>query len=74
MLFKTHTSHNITFTYSMKCITFAMYISKYLLTWTKKQKKCSRKQGQEVQDFFTLEDGTEGLSRNVGTKLPLYAG
>jgi hypothetical protein len=24
-------------------------------------------------DFLTLEDGTDGLSRNVGTELPLYA-
>ena len=31
--------------------------------------------GQEVQeeDFFTLEDGTDRLSRNVGKGLPLDA-
>ena len=34
--------------------------------------------GQEVQveyqeDFSTLEDGTDRLSRNVGAELPLYA-
>jgi hypothetical protein len=27
----------------------------------------------EIQDFFTLEDGTDRLSRNVGTELPLNA-
>jgi hypothetical protein len=28
---------------------------------------------QDVQDFLTLEDGTNKLSRNVGTELPLNA-
>jgi hypothetical protein len=27
----------------------------------------------EVKDFLTLEDGTDGLSGNVGKVLPLYA-
>lgn len=38
-----------------------------------KQEECSRKQGQEIQEFFTLEDGTEELSRNVRTQLSFYA-
>jgi hypothetical protein len=29
--------------------------------------------GQEVQDFLTLEDETDTLSRNVGKGLPLDA-
>jgi hypothetical protein len=29
--------------------------------------------GQRVQDFLTLEDGTDRLSRNVGTKVTLNA-
>jgi hypothetical protein len=28
---------------------------------------------KEFLDFFTLEDGTGRLSRNVGIELPLYA-
>jgi len=29
--------------------------------------------GQEILDFETLENATDGLSRNVGKELPLYA-
>jgi hypothetical protein len=29
--------------------------------------------GQIVLGLFNVEDGTEKLSRNVGTELPLYA-
>ena len=32
-----------------------------------------RRFGTTFLDFLTLEDGTDKLSRNVGTELPLYA-
>ena len=30
-------------------------------------------QGWKIQDFLTLEDRTDRLSRNVGNELPLWA-
>ena len=48
---------------------------RYALFWVIKQ--CivvipCRRFGTTFFDTFTLEDETEGLSRNVGKKLPLY--
>jgi hypothetical protein len=34
---------------------------------------CKCIQGSRSPDFLTLEDGTNRLSRNIGTELPLYA-
>jgi len=32
-----------------------------------------REREEEEEDYLTLEDATDRLSRNVGTELPFYA-